>query len=775
MYVREDPQALQVVRDGRTYYFCSRQCLDAFERPEHDRRVLKAWTVAAWVAGVAVLGLMFGPRLPFEATDMAERMRGRNWAMLALAAPIQFGAGRRFYMGLAYAVQTRVANMDTLIALGTSAAFFYSAAITFFPDLVGHETYYDVSVLVIAFILLGRYLELRMKGRATSALRRLLELQPRNARLVRSGAELEVPVEQVAVGDRLRIRPGERVPVDGRILEGQAALDESMLTGESLPVAKGPGDDVAGGTINTNGLLLIEARRVGADTTLAQIARLVEQAQAGRAPIQRLVDLVSAYFVPAVVVIALASFLGWWLLGDLGVGRALIPAVAVLIIACPCALGLATPAALLVTVGRGAEQGVLIKETDQLEALARVDTVVFDKTGTLTQGRHAVTDVVPVAGPSREEVLRTAASVEVGSTHPLARAVVAQARAEGLEPAGAAQHREEAGRGVAAHVGDQRVLVGTAGWLAQHGVDAELMATERDRLQVEGKTVLHVARGTQLLGLVALADQVKPGAAEAVAALQAAHVNVAMATGDNRRTGEAVARQLGIRSVHAEVLPADKARLVERLRSEGHRVAFVGDGINDAPALAAANVGIALGGGTDVAMEAGGIVLLKDDPRDVANAYHLARIGLRKIRQNLFWAFVYNVALVPVAAFGLLHPIAAGAAMGLSSVTVVGNSLLLRRQRPPLAVSAGGVRIAREEAGAPAPRGPPIRPDEDPVCGMRVDPARAAHKVEHGGRTYVFCSAGCRAAFEADPTPFLQGQRRPMGLIGLQKPAPPGP
>jgi len=764
MYVREDATALQSVREGRTYYFCSRQCVDAFERPEHDRRWLLAWTVAAWLAGVLVMATMFAPALPFESGDAHTRMRARNVALWVLATPIQFLAGWRFYQGLAHAVRRRVANMDTLIAIGTSTAYGFSAAATLLPDRLGDQTYFDVSVLVIAFILLGRTLELRMKARAAAALRSLLQVQPRTAlRVAGDGTDEEVPVEALQPGDVVRVRPGQRVPVDGLIREGQSALDESMLTGESVPVAKGPGDEAVGGSVSTSGLILVEVRRVGRDTTLAQIVDLVERAQTGRAPIQRLVDTVSAYFVPAVLVVAVVSFLGWWLVGGRSIGESLLPLVAVLIIACPCALGLATPAALLVAVGKGAQHGILVKETDQLEALAGVRTVVFDKTGTLTRGRHRVREVVPASGTTAEEVLRVAAAVEAGSTHPLARAIAGHAREQGIRLPSAGEFQEDPGRGVRASVAGSAILVGTRAWLSGNGVDAERLGDDRVRLENQGNTVLHVAQGGRVVGLVALEDELKPGAAEAVRALRAARVDVVLVTGDNERTAQAVASKLGISVVHAETLPAGKAAIVEGLKQRGGRVAFVGDGINDAPALAAADVGIALGGGTDVAVEAGGIVLLKDDPRDAANAHALARRAMRKIRQNLFWAFIYNVALIPVAAMGWLHPIAAGAAMGLSSVTVVGNSLLLQRYRPPLA-SHMEARRPPPTSASPRPRAA-ASPMIDPVCRMTVDPATAKYSARRGDRTVYFCSAGCRAAFEADPARF-ERPGVPLRMLG---------
>jgi Cu+-exporting ATPase len=770
MHVPETEHALRVRRGNVDYYFCSAGCMRTFVAPEREMRLLRAYTAASLAVGAILLAMMFFADSLFAALGRAPPSSATmNLAMLVLATPIQFIAGARFYAGFWHAVRARAANMDTLIALGTTTAFGYSAVVALGRGRYGTDVYFDTSVLIIAFILLGKTLEHAMKDRATTSLRALVRLQPRAARRVEDGAERMVPVEELRVGDRFAVRPGERIPTDGRIVEGSAEIDEALVTGESVPVPRKVGDEVVGASLNTNGSIVVEARRVGQDTLLAQIQQLVEQAQAGRAPIQRLVDQISAKFVPLVILIAGLSAVLWYVYGGATPSRSLLVFVSVVIIACPCALGLATPAALLVGVGRAAENGLVVKDTGQFELAARTRKILFDKTGTLTQGRMEVTDVVPAHGPSREELLRVAASVEGPSEHPVASAIRRHAESEQVAPSKVADFEARAGRGVRATLGGHRVVAGTPAWLEENGVNIQGLIQDARRLESEAKTVLHVARGGTLLGLVALTDAPKPGAAEAIAALHRLGVETAIVSGDNQTTARAVADRLGIQSVHAPVAPAEKAALVAAEKNAGKIVAFVGDGINDAPAIAAADVGIALGGGTDVAREAGGLVLLRDDPRDVANLIVLARKTLGKIRQNLFWAFLYNVALIPVAALGLLDPILAGAAMGLSSVTVVGNSLTLRAFRAPL-VSEGSMKrrrapsqAKRSLAMAPAMRSDAAGTESDPVCHMKVDPATARFRHEHGGQTYYFCSAGCQKRFAASPGSFLgsgSGPRR---------------
>ncbi|MBW3649496.1 MAG: heavy metal translocating P-type ATPase [Actinobacteria bacterium] len=629
------------------------------------RRVLVAWPL-----GIAVLVLS----LWFMHDPWA------RWSAFALTVPVQFWAGYPFLHQAALRARARQANMDTLIAIGTLAAFGYSAVnVAFGPHHSDH--YFDTSALIIAFLLLGRYFEARAKGRASSAIRALLELGAKEARLVVDGEERLVAVEKVKVGDLLRVRPGEKIPVDGEVVDGRSAVDESMLTGESVPVDKLPGDRVAGATINAQGALTVRATAVGADTALAQIVRLVEEAQGTKAPVQRLADRISGVFVPLVLALALATFAGWWLLaGDAGAG--LVAAVAVLIIACPCALGLATPTAIMVGTGRGAAMGVLIKGGEVLERSKRVDTVVFDKTGTLTRGEMALTDVLAAEGESADAVLGRAGAVEGASEHPVGRAVVDGAR-ERLEAVPSAEDfTSVAGHGVRATVDGVVVHVGRRKLMNE----AQLMGCtaldeEAERLEEEGKTAIFVGWEGRVRGVLAVADTMKDDAPAAVADLRGMGIEVVMITGDNRRTATAIAEKVGIDRVLAEVLPADKVSEVRRLQDEGLVVAMVGDGINDAPALVQADLGIAIGTGTDVAIESSDITLLSGDLSGVATAIRLSRRTFRTILQNLGWAFGYNLAALPLAVAGALNPIIAGAAMAFSSVSVVSNSLRLYRFR----------------------------------------------------------------------------------------------
>ncbi|MGH9177760.1 MAG: heavy metal translocating P-type ATPase [Acidimicrobiales bacterium] len=627
------------------------------------RRVLLAWPL-----GLAVLVLS----LWFMHDPWA------RWSAFALTIPVQFWAGYPFLHQATVRARAFQANMDTLIAIGTLAAFAYSAVnVAFGRSHSDH--YFDTSALIIAFLLLGRYFEARAKGKASSAVRALLELGAKEARVLVDGQERMVPVEQVRVGDVLRVRPGEKIPVDADVVDGRSAVDESMLTGESVPVDKKPGDRVAGATINAQGALTLRAAAVGADTALAQIVRLVEEAQGTKAPVQRLADRISGVFVPFVLALALATFAGWWLLAD-DAGGGLVAAVAVLIIACPCALGLATPTAIMVGTGRGAAMGVLIKGGEVLERSKRVDTVVFDKTGTLTRGQMALTDVVPADGESDDVVLGRAAAVESASEHPVGRAVVdgARERLGGLSPA--EDFTSVAGHGVRASVDGVPVHVGRRKLMTEAGLmGATALDEEAERLEGEGKTAIFVAWEGRVRGLLAVADTMKDDAPAAVADLRSMGIEVVMITGDNRRTATAIAGEVGIDLVLAEVLPADKVDEVRSLQAEGRVVAMVGDGINDAPALVQADLGIAIGTGTDVAIESSDITLLSGDLSGVATAIRLSRRTFRTILQNLGWAFGYNLAALPLAVAGALNPIIAGAAMAFSSVSVVSNSLRLYR------------------------------------------------------------------------------------------------
>jgi len=614
------------------------------------------------------------------------------WALLALATPVQFWAGWQFYRGAWAALRRRFADMNTLIAVGTSAAYFYSLVVTLAPNLLARvgadlHVYYDTSAMIITLILLGRTLEARARGRASEAIRRLLRLQPDTATVIREGEEVALPIAEVAVGDTVLLRPGERIPVDGEILEGESAVDESMVTGESMPVDKRPGDLVVGGTVNQSGAFRFRASRVGAETVLARIIRLVREAQATKAPIQRLADRVAGIFVPIVIAIAIITFVVWLVVGP-NPTYAIIAAVAVLIIACPCALGLATPTSLLVGTGRGAELGILIRSAEALEVAGGIDTIIFDKTGTLTRGQPRLTDIAPAPGNTEEAVLHLAASLERHSEHPLGQAVVRAARERNLTLAEPDQFQAISGMGVRGRVDGRSLLAGTVRLFEESGLALGAVKDESERLSAEGKTVMLVGADGEAIGAIALADVAKDEAAEAVDALQGLDLEIFMITGDNRRTAETVAASVGIERVRAEVRPDQKAEAVKQLQSEGRRVAMVGDGINDAPALAQADIGIAIGGGTDIAIEAGDITLIRDDLRLVPEAIRLSRATLRNIKQNLFFAFFYNSLGIPIAAgvfYPLLHtllnPAIAAAAMAFSSVSVVTNALRLRRFR----------------------------------------------------------------------------------------------
>ncbi|HEV2270760.1 MAG TPA: heavy metal translocating P-type ATPase [Steroidobacteraceae bacterium] len=642
-----------------------------------EARRMKAETFRLALAAalsVPLLAPTFGVMLP-------------AWLQLTLATPVQFIIGARFYVGAWKALRARIGNMDLLVALGTSAAYFYSLYLLL-AGAAGTHLYFDSAAVVIALVTLGKWLEARARRSTAAQIRALLSLRPLRARVERGREEVEIPASALAVGDVVVVRPGERLPADGTVIGGHGEVDESLLTGESLPVPKAPGDKVTGGAINGGGLLRIETTAVGEESTLARIIALVEGAQAKKAPAQHLVDRVAGVFVPVVAAVALVAFLGWWLLaGNFAAG--LIAAVSVLVIACPCALGLATPTALMVGTGVAARAGILIRDAEALERAHRLDTLILDKTGTMTQGKPVVTEVIP-NGISERELLQLAAAAQAGSEHPLARAVLMRARE--LGPRGddvASPHLEEfqshAGMGLTARVGGRHLIIGNRRLLQRHGVRIEEGEPQAARLETKGRTVMWIAAPDQQpawLGLIAVADPIKPEAAAAVRHLDAIGVETVLLTGDNERSAAVVAAELGIRRTLAGVLPQEKAAEVRRLQQNGRQVGMAGDGVNDAPALAAADVGFAIGTGADVVVQTAAVTLMRGDPRLLGDAIAVSRATYRKIQQGLFWAFIYNVIGLPAAAFGLLSPMIAGAAMALSSVSVIANALLLRRWRP---------------------------------------------------------------------------------------------
>lgn len=659
------------------------------ERRRASLRAMGLDLAIAGILGLAIVVLAMGgtfiPSFDRALTALSPFTEFWEWVQFALASVVLFWPGRRFFRPGLIAYRHLSPDMNSLVATGTGAAWIYSTAVLLAPSLFPPEArhvYFDSAAVVIAAVLAGKYLEEIAKGRTSAAIRKLVGLQGKTARkLDGQGMEHDVPVAQLRVGDRLIVRPGERMPVDGRVVEGRAHLDESMLTGEPLPVAKTAGDDVVGGTVDLDGRLVVEATSVGSDTVLAQIIKLVESAQTGKLPIQGLADRVVRVFTPIVLIIAVLSFSAWMLISG-NISEALVAAVAVLVVACPCAMGLATPAAIMVGTGRAAELGVLFRKGEALEALSHVDTVLFDKTGTLTEGRPVLVDTVE---PKPGDALRLAAALEGASEHPLARAIVAAANERDLDLPAVTDFRAIAGNGIEGRIEGKLVRVGARRFMELEGVTLDDLVDKAHELEGAGRTVIYVAADREALALFAIADRVKPEAHSVVEALRARGVNVAMVTGDAKATARAVADQLGIKDVHAEVLPQDKATVVTDLQQKNHRVAFVGDGINDAPALAQADVGIALATGTDIAIEAADVTLTRGQLDEVITALDAARRTLGNIRGNLFWAFFYNIILIPIAAglaapFGIhLNPMVAGVAMGLSSVFVLGNSLRLRR------------------------------------------------------------------------------------------------
>ena len=628
------------------------------------------------VLSVIIVVIAFTPILP---------MGIANVVLFLLATPVQFYVGGQFFSSFVRGLRHRNANMDTLVAVGTGAAYVYSTLVTFLPGLLGGveaQTYFDVGAAVITLIMLGKYFEARAKSSANDAIRKLLALGAKSARVLRDGQELDIPIEQVQVGDVILVRPGEKIPVDGEIVEGTSTIDQSVVTGESIPVEKKPGDTVIGATINKTGAFKFRATKVGADTVLAQIVKLVSEAQSSKAPIQRLADQVTGYFTPVIIMLAIATFAVWYIVGPApALALAFVNAVAVLVIACPCAMGLATPTSIMVGTGKGAEHGILIKDAQSLERAEKVTTIVFDKTGTLTVGKPIVTDI----RGDPQQVLPLAYTLEKNSEHPLAEAIVARAKQDNVAAKDVAQFEAVSGRGIRGQVDGQAVWLGNRAFMDEQQVALGELAAQMDQLQAEGKTVIAVAAGKNAIGLIAVSDQPKPSARDAIAALKAMGVETIMLTGDNQQTAEAIGRQVGIARVIANVMPQDKEARIRELQGQKKVVAMVGDGINDAPALAAADLGIAMGTGTDVAIEAAGITLMNSDLGSVVTAIQLSRATMRNIRENLLWAFGYNLALIPVAAgvlfpfFGiLLSPMLAGGAMAFSSLSVVLNALRLR-------------------------------------------------------------------------------------------------
>ncbi|UCE74208.1 MAG: heavy metal translocating P-type ATPase [Methanomassiliicoccales archaeon] len=743
-------KAITRVIGGRTYYFCMESCANTFENPEKELQDMKK-RVSVALAGVVVLGifrlgLFIGLAagvtiiewVPF---DFLPWFNGAVW-MLILTTPIIFIGGKSFYVGAAKAIKHRRANMDLLISIGTLAAYIYSTIIVIdqfvaYDILPGTESevYFDTAAVIIAFILLGKYMEDIVRRRSSAAVKNLLDLKPKMATFVKNNREIEVPVEKLMLGDIVLVKPGEAISTDGVVIEGISSVDEKMLTGESIPVEKKSGDEVIGGTINKLGSFKFRVTKVGSETMLMQIVKMVEEAQVSSAPIQRYADKVAAYFVPAVIMAGILTFIAWIIVGTWA--NAVLFFVAVLIISCPCALGIATPTALMVGVGKGAEDGILIRGGEYLEDARNLQVVVFDKTGTLTKGEPELTDVVVTDSLSKTEALRYAALAEKGSEHPLGEAIVKGAQKKGLDIPDPSHFEAVPGHGIKVGFEEKTILLGNRRLMKNNGINTQGIENTMKVLESEGKTAMILAVGNDISAIVAVSDTIKENSAKAISEIKKIGMETVMLTGDNEITAYAVAKKVGIDRVIANVLPGEKAKVIKDLQGEGKVVAMVGDGINDAPALAQADIGIALGSGSDVAKETGGIVLIKDDLMDVVKAVRLSKLTMRKIKQNLFWALGYNTCAIPIAAFGLLNPIIAAAAMSASSLSVVTNAATLKFAKLDKKEKGGEKAMAI-----------------DPVCKMNVDEDTAQHKSEYKGKTYYFCMAGCKTTFDAHPEQF---------------------
>ena len=681
MYVDETTATIKSFKYGKNYYFCSEACKDQFDEPERELKKLKFLLALSWILTIPVI--LFTYLIHFEYW---------TYVTLVMASVVQFYPGLRFYKGTIDAIKNRAGNMDTLIAIGTSAAWAYSAGVVVFPSLFPSTgIYFDTSTAIVSLILTGTLMEHLTKTRASEALSKLVSLLPKTAHLVRDGKIMDVKVEEIRVNDILLVKPGEGIPTDSRVVDGFTSIDESMITGESLPVDKKIGDMVTGGTMNLSGAVRIEAVRIGEDTALSEIIEAVRNANSARVPIQRLADKVSSYFVPAVVTVGILSFLYWYYIGNIGLTFSLLVFVSVLIIACPCALGIATPAALMVASGKAAENGILVKGGEYIEVASKVDTVAFDKTGTITKGHLEVTDIVKLSTLNEKEILSYAAAAEANSEHPVGKAVVNRAKNESLEVKFPTDFNYIPGKGIACRL-VKRILIGNRDLISDNGISISGFENSVKKLEGEGKTVLIMALDSEVVGLIALGDTIKDDSSRAVKALKDLKIETWMISGDNETTARAIAVKVGITNVLAGVKPGQKLEKIEELQRSGKIVAMVGDGINDAPSLAKANLGIAIGSGTDVAMETGGMVLMKNKLYDVFVSLKLGRMTIRKIKQNLLWAFFYNIFLIPIAAGALIPlfgasiyntlPFLAAFAMAFSSTTVVLNSLLLKRFKP---------------------------------------------------------------------------------------------